>query len=97
MGIKSVCYDIRNISFAAGQQVSPSSKIRLNAEEQKYVCRAGHKLEKALTHFQIDVSGKVALDSGQSTGGFSDCLLQNGVAKVSDQDRIYALEGMNKG
>ena len=45
--------------LAAGQQVYPSVKIELNAEEQKYVCRAGLKLEKALAHFNVNLEGKV--------------------------------------
>lgn len=49
---------------------------------EKYVSRGGHKLEHALRHFQLDVSGLVALDLGASTGGFTDCLLQHGVAGV---------------
>jgi len=48
----------------------------------KYVSRGGHKLEHALRHFQLDVAGLVALDLGASTGGFTDCLLQHGAAKV---------------
>jgi len=64
------------------------AQVQLNAVEQKYVCRAGHKLEKALEHFNISIEGKVALDSGQSTGGFSDCLLQNGASKVGNKRRI---------
>ncbi|GLC45744.1 hypothetical protein PLESTB_000503100 [Pleodorina starrii] len=56
--------------------------VVIDAEEPKYVCRAGLKLEKALAHWAIDVRGLTALDSGQSTGGFTDCLLQNGAAKV---------------
>jgi 23S rRNA (cytidine1920-2'-O)/16S rRNA (cytidine1409-2'-O)-methyltransferase len=49
---------------------------------RKYVGRGGLKLESALDHFRIDVHGKVALDIGASTGGFTDCLLQRGAAKV---------------
>jgi predicted rRNA methylase YqxC with S4 and FtsJ domains len=45
----------------AGHQVSPTAQVVLNAEEQRYVCRAGHKLERALQHFGIDVTGKVML------------------------------------
>ncbi len=48
----------------------------------KYVSRGGHKLECALGHFLLDVAGLVALDLGASTGGFTDCLLQHGAAKV---------------
>lgn len=49
---------------------------------EKFVSRGGHKLEHALQHFQLNVTGLVALDLGASTGGFTDCLLQAGVAKV---------------
>ncbi len=49
---------------------------------RKYVGRGALKLEGALDHFRIDVHGKVALDIGASTGGFTDCLLQRGAAKV---------------
>jgi len=49
----------------------------------RYVCRAGHKLEAALATFQINPCGLVCLDSGVSTGGFTDCLLQQGAAHVS--------------
>jgi len=73
----------------AGTQVSPTSKIMVNAEEPKYVCRAGLKLEAALAHFGVDPTGLVCLDSGQSTGGFSDCLLQHGAAHVYGIDVGY--------
>lgn len=49
---------------------------------EKFVSRGGHKLEHALQHFQLNVTGVVALDLGASTGGFTDCLLQSGAAKV---------------
>jgi 23S rRNA (cytidine1920-2'-O)/16S rRNA (cytidine1409-2'-O)-methyltransferase len=51
-------------------------------EKPKYVSRGGLKLEGALGHFGIDVAGMVAMDVGASTGGFTDCLLQHGAAKV---------------
>ena len=61
--------------------VKPDDRLTLDAGE-KYVSRGGHKLEHALRHFQLDVAGLVALDLGASTGGFTDCLLQHGAAKV---------------
>jgi 23S rRNA (cytidine1920-2'-O)/16S rRNA (cytidine1409-2'-O)-methyltransferase len=61
--------------------VRPDDALTLDAGE-KYVSRGGHKLERALQHFQLDVAGRVALDLGASTGGFTDCLLQHGAAKV---------------
>jgi 23S rRNA (cytidine1920-2'-O)/16S rRNA (cytidine1409-2'-O)-methyltransferase len=60
--------------------VRPDDALTLDAGE-KYVSRGGHKLEHALRHFQLDVPGRVALDLGASTGGFTDCLLQHGAAK----------------
>ena len=61
--------------------VKPDDRLTLDAEE-KFVSRGGHKLEHALRHFQLDVAGLMALDLGASTGGFTDCLLQHGAAKV---------------
>lgn len=58
----------------------------LDQELLKYVSRAGFKLEMALAHLKLDVQGLRVLDMGQSTGGFSDCLLQNGVRKVVGVD-----------
>jgi len=66
----------------AGAGVEADASIRLLGEDLRYVSRGGLKLEKALEHWQIDVSGKVCLDVGASTGGFTDCLLQHGAAKV---------------
>jgi 23S rRNA (cytidine1920-2'-O)/16S rRNA (cytidine1409-2'-O)-methyltransferase len=65
----------------AGQLVSPDARIELTAQ-QRYVGRGGLKLEGALQHFRIDVTGLVAADFGSSTGGFTDCLLQSGAARV---------------
>jgi 23S rRNA (cytidine1920-2'-O)/16S rRNA (cytidine1409-2'-O)-methyltransferase len=61
--------------------VRAEDQLALTAPE-KFVSRGGHKLEHALMHFQIDVAGKIAIDLGASTGGFTDCLLQHGAAKV---------------
>ncbi len=57
-------------------------KIELTGETLKYVSRGGLKLEKALSEFAIDVTGLDAIDIGASTGGFTDCLLQNGIGSV---------------
>ena len=65
----------------AGQLVSPETRIEVTAK-QRYVGRGGLKLEGALQHFGIDVTGLVAADFGSSTGGFTDCLLQAGAARV---------------
>ncbi len=64
-----------------GDPVKPADTLTVEAGD-KYVSRGGHKLEHALKHFQLDVTGLVALDLGASTGGFTDCLLQHGAAKV---------------
>lgn len=73
----------------AGTQVSDKSVIEIKAEIPKYVCRAGHKLEAAIKEFGIDCDGKIALDSGLSTGGFTDCLLQHGASHVYGVDVGY--------
>ncbi|HXT13454.1 MAG TPA: TlyA family RNA methyltransferase [Candidatus Angelobacter sp.] len=61
--------------------VKPDDELALT-EAEKFVSRGGHKLERALNHFQLDVTGLIAIDLGASTGGFTDCLLQRGAAKV---------------
>ena len=65
----------------AGQLVSPEARIEVTAG-MRYVGRGGLKLEGALQQFGIDVTGLVAADFGSSTGGFTDCLLQAGAARV---------------
>ncbi len=57
--------------------------------EKSFVSRAGHKLEFALDHFKVDVSGTTCADLGCSTGGFTDCLLQRGASKIYDIDTAY--------
>lgn len=64
-----------------GLAIAPESAIEL-AERPRYVGRGGLKLEAALREFSIDPTGLVCLDIGSSTGGFTDCLLQHGAAKV---------------
>jgi 23S rRNA (cytidine1920-2'-O)/16S rRNA (cytidine1409-2'-O)-methyltransferase len=66
----------------SGAQVEQDAVIRLLGEDLKYVSRGGLKLERALEHWHIHVAGKVCLDVGASTGGFTDCLLQHGAARV---------------
>jgi len=65
----------------AGQLVPDDAVLRVK-QPPKFVSRGGFKLEGALDHFGIDVRDKVCLDVGSSTGGFTDCLLQRGAAKV---------------
>lgn len=62
--------------------IDEESLVLLHEPDEQYVCRAGHKLAAALQHFQLDVRGKTILDAGLSTGGFTDCLLQAGAAKI---------------
>lgn len=73
----------------AGSQVAADCAIRLLGEDLKYVSRGGLKLERALAHWSIDVAGKLCLDVGASTGGFTDCLLQHGAARVIAIDTGY--------
>lgn len=66
----------------AGVGVKADANISLLGEDLKYVSRGGLKLEKALEHWSIEVSGKVCLDIGASSGGFTDCLLRHGASRV---------------
>jgi len=93
----------------AGEMVPIDGDIRIRGDVMPYVSRGGLKLEEALRHFNIDVGGKVAIDVGASTGGFTDCLLQNGIArvyavdvgygqmalKVKDDPRVVSIERTN--
>jgi 23S rRNA (cytidine1920-2'-O)/16S rRNA (cytidine1409-2'-O)-methyltransferase len=73
----------------SGAQVASEATIRLLGEDLKYVSRGGLKLERALEHWQLKVDGKVCVDVGASTGGFTDCLLQHGAARVIAVDTGY--------
>ena len=73
----------------AGASIDSGSSLRLLGEDLRYVSRGGLKLEKALEHWQIDLRGKICLDIGASTGGFSDCMLQHGAARVIAVDTGY--------
>jgi 23S rRNA (cytidine1920-2'-O)/16S rRNA (cytidine1409-2'-O)-methyltransferase len=68
-----------------GHFVTPETRIEV-AQPLRYVSRGGIKLEAALQAFQIDAKGKICLDVGTSTGGFTDCLLQHGAARVHAVD-----------
>ena len=70
----------------AGAQVSEDTLVRLRGDEPPFVSRGGQKLAKALAEFAITLEGKVVLDVGASTGGFTDCALKNGAA------RVYAID-----
>ncbi|NLY78221.1 MAG: TlyA family RNA methyltransferase [Tissierellia bacterium] len=72
-----------------GEKVDVNSIITIKKDPVKYVSRGGLKLEKAIRVFNIDLNDKVALDIGASTGGFTDCMLQNGASKVYAVDVGY--------
>ena len=73
----------------AGFPVGEQAKVEIRGKTMPYVSRGGLKLEKAMQSFPIDLNGAVAMDCGASTGGFSDCMLQNGAAKVYAVDVGY--------
>jgi len=73
----------------AGASVGAEVKLRLLGEDLKYVSRGGVKLEAALERWGINVEGRVCLDVGASTGGFTDCLLQRGARRVIAVDTGY--------
>lgn len=91
-----------------GRMLPVSAVLSLNQPE-RFVSRGAYKLLSAIEHFALDVSGRVALDVGASTGGFTDCLLQHGAAKVYAVDvgkcqlhekmradaRVVSMEGVN--
>ena len=73
----------------AGDSFLPEVNIEIHGNDNAYVSRGGLKLEKALDFFGADVEGKIAIDVGASTGGFSDCLLRRGVKKLFSVDVGY--------
>ena len=73
----------------AGTPVSPQDQVEIRGEQLQYVSRGGLKLEKALQNFPVSLQGAVCMDIGASTGGFTDCMLQNGAAKVYSIDVGY--------
>jgi len=76
------------LSDKAGSLIAPEAPIRVKAS-CPYVSRGGLKLQEALVRFGLDVTGMVCIDIGASTGGFTDCLLQNGAGKVYAVDVAY--------
>lgn len=73
----------------AGTSISVESEIEVKGGEQKYVSRGGLKLEKAIELYSLDLTDCVCMDIGASTGGFTDCMLQNGAKKVYAVDVGY--------
>lgn len=70
-----------SVASKASQKVK-TEDILVVTEPEKFVSRGGHKLEAAIEHFKIQCEGRICLDIGASTGGFTDCLLQHGARKV---------------
>lgn len=73
----------------AGFQLEPKENTIFEIKSMPFVSRGGFKLDKAIKAFNIDLSGKICLDAGASTGGFTDCMLQNGAQKVYSVDVGY--------
>jgi 23S rRNA (cytidine1920-2'-O)/16S rRNA (cytidine1409-2'-O)-methyltransferase len=69
-------------SDKSGAQIVEDARVEVSGASAKYASRGGFKLEGALEDFEIDASGKICLDVGASTGGFTDCLLQHGARRV---------------
>ena len=85
--IKSGHVEVNGKAFLKPGIVLPkAADININSKGRKFVGRGGDKLDAALSAFEIDVKGRICLDVGASTGGFTDCLLKRGAAKV------YAIE-----
>ena len=93
----------------AGMNVDIDSNIRVKSHKSKYVSRGGYKLEKALSAFEINLNNAICMDVGASTGGFSDCMLQNGAKcvyavdvgygqldyKIREDERVHVYERTN--
>lgn len=73
----------------AGEMIAPDAKVEVRGHDIGYVSRGGLKLEKAMQVFPMRPDGKVCMDIGASTGGFTDCMLQNGATKVYAVDVGY--------
>ena len=73
----------------AGEMIAPDAKVEVRGHDIGYVSRGGLKLEKAMKTFPLTPNGKVCMDIGASTGGFTDCMLQNGATKVYAVDVGY--------
>ena len=73
----------------AGTKVDINANIELRGKVMPYVSRGGYKLEKAMEVFPVTIEGKICMDIGSSTGGFTDCMLQNGASKVYSIDVGY--------
>ena len=84
--MSGILYVDNNKEDKAGTTFDETAKIEVRGNTLKYVSRGGLKLEKAMDHFGVELAGKVCMDVGASTGGFTDCMLQNGAVKVYSVD-----------
>ena len=87
--MEGIVYINNQKATKAGDTVSEGDLVEVRGNTLKYVSRGGLKLEKAMTEFNLDLNGKVCMDVGASTGGFTDCMLQNGAKKVYCVDVGY--------
>ena len=80
--MSGIVYVNNQKELKAGSMFPEDTQVEVRGEGLKYVSRGGLKLEKAMAEFPISLDGKVCMDIGSSTGGFTDCMLQNGASKV---------------
>ncbi|MGI6072814.1 MAG: TlyA family RNA methyltransferase [Lachnospiraceae bacterium] len=80
--MSGVVYVNNQKELKAGTMFPEDAAIEIRGDTLKYVSRGGLKLEKALSVFRLDLDGKICMDIGSSTGGFTDCMLQNGAKRV---------------
>lgn len=73
----------------SGESIKSDDSIEVRGEKMPYVSRGGYKLEKAVKEFNLTLDGAICMDIGASTGGFTDCMLQNGAVKVYSIDVGY--------
>ena len=76
-------------ALKSGQNVKEDDQIEVRGEKMPFVSRGGYKLDKAVKAFDLSLQDKICMDIGASTGGFTDCMLQNGAAKVFSVDVGY--------
>lgn len=84
--MSGIVYVDNNKEDKAGTTFEETARIEVRGNTLKYVSRGGLKLEKAMNNFGVTIEGKVCMDVGASTGGFTDCMLQNGAVKVYSVD-----------
>ena len=87
--MSGIVYVNNQKSDKAGKEIKEDDVIEVRGSTLKYVSRGGLKLEKAMKCFPIDLNDKICMDVGASTGGFTDCMLMNGAAKVYSVDVGY--------